>query len=70
LAVIPFGTIGTAAKLEYFSSLGVTEAVLRIPAGPAADMDAALDELADLVTLGASLPDPVGRPHPADTRLT
>jgi probable F420-dependent oxidoreductase len=31
--VMPFGTVPTAEKLEYYASLGIEEVVLRLPAG-------------------------------------
>ncbi|MBE1534834.1 LLM class F420-dependent oxidoreductase [Actinomadura algeriensis] len=37
--VIPFGTLPSAEKLDYYASLGVEEVVLRVPAG---DRDAVL----------------------------
>jgi probable F420-dependent oxidoreductase len=55
LSVIPFGTIGTAAKLEHYAGLGVDEVVLRVRAGKADDMRAELDSLATLVPVAATL---------------
>jgi probable F420-dependent oxidoreductase len=55
LAVIPFGTIGTQAKLEHYSSLGVTEVVLRVGAGGADEMLAQLDALTPLRAVAATL---------------
>lgn len=49
LRVVPFGTLPTAGKLEHFASLGIDEVVLRVPAGPAPAMLAALDECVPLV---------------------
>jgi probable F420-dependent oxidoreductase len=34
LAVIPFGTLPTQGKLEFYASLGITEVVLQLPSGP------------------------------------
>ncbi|MEV4259035.1 LLM class F420-dependent oxidoreductase, partial [Spirillospora sp. NPDC049652] len=31
--VVPFGTVPTPAKLEYYAGLGVDEVVLRVPGG-------------------------------------
>jgi probable F420-dependent oxidoreductase len=44
--VIPFGTIPTAAKLDHFATLGITEVVLRLPAEPLDQVNRALDDLA------------------------
>lgn len=44
--VIPFGTLPTAAKLDYYASLGVEEVVLRIPSGPRDVVLPVLDEYA------------------------
>ncbi|MBV8463869.1 MAG: LLM class F420-dependent oxidoreductase [Acidimicrobiales bacterium] len=49
LRVVPFGTVPTAGKLDHYRSLGVSEVVLRVPAGPAGQMLAALDALAAFV---------------------
>ncbi len=45
LAVVPFGTMASPQKLEHFATIGVTEVVLRVPAGAGADMLRTLDEL-------------------------
>jgi len=37
--VVPFGTVPSPGKLEYYASLGIEEAVLRLPA---ADRDTVL----------------------------
>ena len=55
ISVIPFSTIGTAAKLEHYATLGVTEVVLRLPSGGADEMLPELDRLAALLPLAASL---------------
>ena len=47
--VIPFGTIPTDAKLEYFAGLGVNEVVLRVPGGSRSEVLAALDAHAGFV---------------------
>jgi len=44
LHVVPFGTVPTEAKLEHYASLGVTEVVLRIPAGDDAETGRVLDD--------------------------
>ncbi len=43
VAVVPFGTIPTAEKLDHYAGLGVTEIVLRVPSGPADEMLPVLD---------------------------
>jgi probable F420-dependent oxidoreductase len=55
LSVIPFGTIGTPAKLHHYASLGIEEVVLRIRSGSADDMQAQLASLADLLTVASEL---------------
>ena len=55
ISVIPFSTIGTAAKLEHYATLGVTEVVLRLPSGTSAEMLPELDRLAALLALATSL---------------
>jgi probable F420-dependent oxidoreductase len=55
LAVIPFGTIGTPAKLEHYASLGVEEVVLRVRSGDPGAMLGELDELASLLPGAATL---------------
>jgi probable F420-dependent oxidoreductase len=50
IRVVPFGTIPDPGKLDYYESIGIEEAVLRIPVG---DSDVALpvlDEYAKLVS--------------------
>lgn len=42
--VIPFGTLPTAEKLEYFQSVGVSEVVLRLPAAPMDEVLRTLDD--------------------------
>ena len=42
LTVVPFGTLPTAEKLDYYASLGIPETVLRVPA---ADRDTVLATL-------------------------
>jgi alkanesulfonate monooxygenase SsuD/methylene tetrahydromethanopterin reductase-like flavin-dependent oxidoreductase (luciferase family) len=55
IAVIPFGTIGSAAKLEHYAALGVKEVVLRVPSGDADQINAELDALAALLPVAAAL---------------
>ena len=59
--VVPFGTIPTAAKLEYYESLGVDEVVLRLPNGGADEVLPALDQMAKFVD---------ERPYLSDTSRT
>lgn len=47
--IIPFGTIPSAAKLEYYASIGCTEVVLRVPAAAADHVLRTLDEYAPFV---------------------
>jgi probable F420-dependent oxidoreductase len=47
LSVIPFGTLPTAAKLDYYASLGISEVVLRLPAGSRETVLPVLDRYAD-----------------------
>lgn len=47
--IIPFGTLPSAAKLEYYASIGCTEVVLRVPAAGADDVLRTLDEYAPFV---------------------
>jgi len=49
LRIVPFGTLPDAGKLEYYASLGITEVVLRLPAGDADRVLPILDEYAPLV---------------------
>ncbi len=49
MQIIPFGSLPTAAKLEHFESIGVTECVFRIPSAPVDDVLPVLDEQAALV---------------------
>ena len=44
LHVVPFGTVPDQGKLEHFRDVGVTEVVLRVPSGPAGDMQRVLDD--------------------------
>lgn len=49
LEIIPFGSIPTAAKLEHFRSIGVTECVFRIPTAARDEVLPILDEQARLL---------------------
>jgi len=55
LAVIPFGTIASPAKLEHYASLGLDEVVLRVRSGSSDEVLAQLDTLAPLVDFAAAL---------------
>lgn len=44
LHVVPFGSLPDRGKLEHFESVGATEVVLRVPAGPADSMLRVLDD--------------------------
>jgi len=58
LSVIPFGTIGSEAKLTHYASLGITEVVLRLRAGPPADMRRELESLTPLLEIAATMEAP------------
>lgn len=47
--VVPFGTIPGDAKLDHYAALGVTEVVLRVPAGDDDEVLAVLDDYAKFV---------------------
>jgi hypothetical protein len=49
LRIVPFGTVPTPGKLEYYASLGIDEVVLRVPTGDADRVLPVLDSLAALV---------------------
>lgn len=49
LQVVPFGTVPTPDKLEYYESIGVTEVVLRLPSASADEVLPILDRYADYV---------------------
>jgi probable F420-dependent oxidoreductase len=49
LRIVPFGSIPDAAKLEHFTSIGVTECVFRIPSATADEVLPVLDRWAALV---------------------
>jgi probable F420-dependent oxidoreductase len=48
--VIPFGTVPSASKLDYYASLGCTEVVLRVPSVPRDEALRILDEFAGFVS--------------------
>jgi probable F420-dependent oxidoreductase len=49
LQIVVFGAIPDRGKLDYYASLGITEVVARLPAGPAATVLRVLDEYAKLL---------------------
>ena len=49
LQIVPMGVMPDAAKLEFYSSLGVTEAVLRLPSAPRDEVMPVLDDYARFV---------------------
>jgi probable F420-dependent oxidoreductase len=49
LHVVPMGVLPDAAKLDYYASLGVTEAVLRLPSAPRDEVMPVLDAHARFV---------------------
>jgi probable F420-dependent oxidoreductase len=55
LSVIPFGTIGSEAKLVRYAGLGVDEVILRVRADAPNAMRAELTALASLLTIAATL---------------
>lgn len=48
--VIPFGTLPTREKLDYYASLGITETVANLPSGPADVVLPILDQYAALLS--------------------
>jgi len=48
--VVPFGTVPTEAKLDYFDRLGIDEVVLRVPSGSRSEILEVLDAHAEFVT--------------------
>ena len=46
LSVIPFGTLPDRGKLDHYGTLGIREAVLRLPSAPRDDVLPVLDEFA------------------------
>jgi probable F420-dependent oxidoreductase len=56
LSVIPFGTTpNSEEKLMHYAELGISEVILRVPAGSADDMAAHLESLAPLLAIAARL---------------
>lgn len=49
IRVIPFGTLPTPGKLEYYASLGIDEVVLRIPSAPRDTVMPMLDDFQKLL---------------------
>ncbi len=49
LQIVVFGAVPDRGKLDYYASLGITEVVARLPAGPAATVLRVLDEYAKLL---------------------
>ena len=49
IRVVPFGTLPTAEKLEYYGSLGITETVLRLPAAGRDEVLRTLDSFTPLL---------------------
>lgn len=47
--VVPFGTVPSREKLEYYASLGIDEVVLRLPSAPAETVLPILDRQAEYV---------------------
>ena len=50
ISIVPFGSLPTAEKLEYFESIGVSETVLRLPSASAEVVEATLDEFAGFLS--------------------
>jgi probable F420-dependent oxidoreductase len=49
IRVVPFGTLPSPGKVEYYASLGIDEIVLRLPGGDADRVLPRLDEYAELI---------------------
>ncbi|MGZ4676160.1 MAG: LLM class F420-dependent oxidoreductase [Acidimicrobiia bacterium] len=49
LRIVPFGTVPSPGKLDYYAELGIHEIVLRIPGGTADEVLPVLDGFAELV---------------------
>jgi hypothetical protein len=49
LSVVPFGTVPSRGKLDYYASLGIREVVLRVPSAPRDDVVRVLDSYAELL---------------------
>jgi alkanesulfonate monooxygenase SsuD/methylene tetrahydromethanopterin reductase-like flavin-dependent oxidoreductase (luciferase family) len=47
LRIVPFGTLPTPEKLDYYEEIGVTEIVLRLPSAPADVVLPLLDRYAE-----------------------
>ncbi len=55
LAVVPFGTLASPGKLEYYAGLGVDEVVLRVRSGTGDEVRSQLESLSPMVDLAAAL---------------
>jgi probable F420-dependent oxidoreductase len=53
VSVIPFGTVPTPAKLEYYASLGIEEVVLRVNGGTLDEVLPVLDSYREFLTTSA-----------------
>ena len=49
LRIVPFGTLPSPGKIEYYASIGIREIVLRVPGGDADRVLPVLDRYAELV---------------------
>jgi len=49
LRVVPFGTVPSEGKLEYYATLGIEEVVAQLPSAPADELLPVLDRYAELV---------------------
>jgi len=49
LSVVPFGTLPTVEKLDYYAGLGITETVLRVPSAGRDEVLRVLDDHARLL---------------------
>jgi len=49
LRVVPFGTVPSEGKLEYYASLGIDEVVAQLPSAPAGEILRLLDQYAEYV---------------------
>jgi alkanesulfonate monooxygenase SsuD/methylene tetrahydromethanopterin reductase-like flavin-dependent oxidoreductase (luciferase family) len=50
LRIVPMGVLPSREKLDYYESIGVTEAVLRLPSAPRDEVMPLLDAFAKFVT--------------------
>jgi hypothetical protein len=49
MRIVPFGTVPSPGKLDYYESIGIDEVVLRVPGGDADRVLPLLDEYAALL---------------------